>query len=98
MPVHAPQRPPLTQLEGLEHVHLGAAPGCYDCDLEDLGHHDDPERYADAESTTFSKSPCDGCRNPDHGKRHHAHARDAETDELLHLDLCEDCFDALAFG
>lgn len=87
---------PLERLRGLHSAHPGAAPRCRECGLEDLRHaDDDPNRYDAANEPHFSWRGCDACSTRLGGDRHPAHALD-EHGTWHHLNVCHDCYLALA--
>jgi hypothetical protein len=88
--------------KGIEHISPGIASICDDC-RRTWGM---TEQELDAaysrgkvnDEGGFGRSPCDTCGQSLAGNRYAAHGFDAETKQLYHLDVCEDCLCYFANG
>lgn len=87
-------------LEGVHAFSPGACPGCEDCGLEDCDV-DSDEYINSSQKTEFTWSPCECCGSGLGGSRYWAHGfitYDDGTEQLVHFELCYDCFAFLAWG
>lgn len=91
--------------DGLKHLSTGSCPGCSEClDTPETGEWGDGspewEEWASlADEPSFSWSHCDTCGSTLGGDRHPAHAfTDDEQQDLVHLDVCQDCLFYFANG
>lgn len=74
----------LPGLKGLDHVSVGYRPDCVACD------------YVDDEGG-FSTIDCDACYSDLAGQRYPAHGI-TEDGTKVHLDVCTDCVETIAYG
>ena len=90
--------------KGIQHLSSGPCPGCDECGLADVSDMDSPE-YQGASESSFSWSQCDGCGSRLGGDRFYAHGiivdkptDDMRSRDIIHLDVCMDCYLFFANG
>jgi hypothetical protein len=88
--------------EGIDHISSGICSKCPEC--QSTYNEDDEEIFQEKiesqevlDEGFFSWSPCDSCGASFGGNRYNAHGF-VNGDEIIHLDICEDCLQYFANG
>ena len=87
-------------LEGVDHVNVGICAECADCDTVDKTDEEMQEIYAVGDEGHFSWHSCECCGSTLGGQRYAAHGfiHTPTGDQLIHLDVCEDCVMFIEYG